>query len=142
MVTLDVNGQQHPVRSRLDSPLLWTLRRLGLRGTKYGCGIGICGTCTVHVDGEARYTCVTTVAEVVGKIITTIEGWAQHPSRVIPAWIAEQVSQCGYCQPGQIMMATALLARNRSPTDAEIDAAMSKVLCRCGTYQAHSPGDR
>ena len=136
MVTLDVNGQQHPVRSSLDSPLLWTLREdLGLRGTKYGCGTGICGTCTVHVDGEARHACVTTVAEVVGKRIATIEGLAQHPGRVISAWIAEQVSQCGYCQPGQIMMATALLARNPSPTDAEIDAAMSKVLCRCGTYQ-------
>ena len=136
MVTLDVNGQQYPVRSSLDSPLLWTLREdLRLRGTKYGCGTGICGTCTVHVDGEARHACVTTVAEVVGKRIATIEGLAQHPSRVISAWIAEQVSQCGYCQPGQIMMATALLARNPSPTDAEIDAAMSKVLCRCGTYQ-------
>jgi isoquinoline 1-oxidoreductase beta subunit len=136
MITLDVNGQKCSVRSILDSPLLWILREdLALKGTKYGCGIGVCGTCSVHVDGEARHACVTTLAEVAGKRIVTIEGLAQRPNRIIPTWVAEQVSQCGYCQPGQIMTATALLARNPLPTDAEIDAAMSKVLCRCGTYR-------
>lgn len=136
MVTLDVNGQKVPVRGPLDSPLLWVLREeLGLKGTKYGCGIGVCGSCTVHVDGEACHACVTTLAEVAGKKILTIEGIAQRPNHLISAWIAEQASQCGYCQPGQIMTAAALLARNPAPTDAEIDAAMSKVLCRCGAYQ-------
>lgn len=136
MVILDVNGQRHRVRSGLNTPLLWTLREdLALKGTKYGCGIGVCGTCTVHVDGEAHHACVTTLAEVVGKRIVTIEGLAQRPNRVISAWVAEQASQCGYCQPGQIMTATALLAQSPSPTDAEVDAAMSTVLCRCGTYQ-------
>ena len=136
MVTLDVNGQKYAVHSSLDSPLLWALREdLALRGTKYGCGIGVCGICTVHVDGQARHACVTTSADVVGKQIITIEGLAQHPNRIISAWIAEQASQCGYCQPGQIMTAAALLAQCPSPSDVEIDAAMSKVLCRCGTYQ-------
>jgi isoquinoline 1-oxidoreductase beta subunit len=136
VVTLNVNGRLHPVRSSLDMPLLWILREdLALKGTKYGCGIGVCGACTVQVDGEARHACVMTLGEVVGKRILTIEGVAQRPNHVISAWIAEQATQCGYCQPGQIMTATALLARNPSPTDAEIDAAMSKVLCRCGTYQ-------
>jgi isoquinoline 1-oxidoreductase beta subunit len=136
MVTLDVNGQRHPVRRSLETPLLWILREdLALRGTKYGCGIGVCGTCTVHVDGEACHACVTTLAEVAGKQIVTIEGLAQRPNRIISAWIAEQASQCGYCQPGQIMTAAALLPQSPSPTDAEIDAAMCKVLCRCGTYQ-------
>jgi isoquinoline 1-oxidoreductase beta subunit len=136
MVTLDVNGQRHSVPRSPDTPLLWVLREdLSLKGTKYGCGIGVCGICSIHVDGEARHACVTTVGEVVGKKVVTIEGLAQRPDRVFSAWIAEQASQCGYCQPGQIMTAAALLARSPSPTDDEINAAMSKVLCRCGTYQ-------
>jgi isoquinoline 1-oxidoreductase beta subunit len=136
MVTLDINGQQRSVRRSLDTPLLWALREdLALRGTKYGCGIGVCGICMVHVEGEARQACVLPLAEVVGKRIVTIEGLAASPNRAISAWVAEQASQCGYCLPGQIMAATALLARSLLPTDEQIDASMSKVLCRCGTYQ-------
>lgn len=136
MVTLDINGQQCSVRRSLDTPLLWVLREdLALKGTKYGCGTGACGICTVHVEDEPRHACVLPLAEVVGKRIVTIEGLAARPNRVISAWIAEQASQCGYCQPGQIMAASALLAQSSLPTDEEINAAMSKVLCRCGTYQ-------
>jgi len=136
MVTLDINGQQRSVRCGPDTPLLWALREeLALKGTKYGCGTGMCGVCTVLVDGEARHACVLPLAEVAGKRIVTIEGLAARPNRIISAWIAEQASQCGYCQPGQIMAASALLAQSPSPTEEEIDAAMSKVLCRCGTYQ-------
>lgn len=137
MISLIVNGKRHDLDLEPDTPLLWVLRdTLGLTGTKYGCGIAQCGACTVHLDGEAVRACVTPLSAVAGKRVTTIEGLspdASHP--VQRAWIAEQVPQCGYCQPGQIMQAAALLAKNPNPSDADIDAAMSGVLCRCGTYQ-------
>ncbi len=136
MISLDVNGRLRKVDVEADTPLLWVLRdHLRLTGTKYGCGIAQCGACLVHVDGNATFSCVTPVSSVAGRRITTIEGLsdkADHP--VQQAWIAEQVPQCGYCQSGQIMAAAALLHKNAQPTDAEIDAAMSPVLCRCGTY--------
>ena len=120
-----------------DMPLLWVLRdRLGLTGTKFGCGLGQCGACTVHVDGVATRACLTTASAAAGKTITTIEGLSPdstHPLQV--AWVAEQVPQCGYCQSGQIMSAAALLARTPRPTDAQIDTAMAGNICRCGTYQ-------
>jgi aerobic-type carbon monoxide dehydrogenase small subunit (CoxS/CutS family) len=135
--TLVVNGRSVTVDVTPDTPLLWVLRdALNLTGTKYGCGIGLCGACVVHVDGEAQPSCLWPVESVAGKRITTIEGLGAeglHP--VQAAWIQEQVPQCGYCQPGQIMAASALLARNPAPTDADIDAAMARNLCRCGTYQ-------
>jgi isoquinoline 1-oxidoreductase alpha subunit len=135
--TLDVNGKEQTIDVHPDTPLLWVLRDiLGLKGTKYSCGKGLCGSCTVHIDGEATRSCVMPVSEVAGRAITTIEGLSpagDHPLQ--RAWTAENVSQCGYCQPGQIMTAAALLAKNPQPTDAEIDAAMSGNLCRCGTYQ-------
>ena len=134
---LNVNGREHALDVDPETPLLWALRdHLGLTGTKYGCGQGLCGSCTVHVNGEATRSCVTTVAAAQGTRVTTIEGLARaggHP--VQAAWIAEQVSQCGYCQSGQIMAAAALLARTPRPTDPEIDRALSGNLCRCGTYQ-------
>ncbi len=134
---LNVNGREHALDVDPETPLLWALRdHLGLTGTKYGCGQGLCGSCTVHVNGEATRSCVTTVAASQGARVTTIEGLAGgggHP--VQAAWIAEQVPQCGYCQSGQIMAAAALLARTPRPTDAEIDRALSGNLCRCGTYQ-------
>ena len=136
MVTINVNGSQHTVEAEPDMPLLWVLRDLiGLTGTKYGCGIGQCGACTVHLDGEAIRSCPATIKDVEGKRVTTIEGLSEkgdHP--VQRAWVAEGVSQCGYCQPGQIMSAAALLAARPHPTDADIDNAMSGNLCRCGTY--------
>ena len=135
--TLVVNGRSHTVDVAPDTPLLWVLRdSLNLTGTKYGCGIGLCGACVVHVDGEAQPSCLWPIEKVAGRNITTIEGLGGaglHP--VQAAWIQEQVPQCGYCQPGQIMAASALLARNRAPTDADIDVAMARHLCRCGTYQ-------
>ena len=136
-ITLTVNGEEHTVDASPDTFLLWVLRdTLGLTGTKYSCGIGLCGTCTVHVDGEAIRSCVTPVSEVAGKEITTIEGLSPDGSHPVQqAWAAENVVQCGYCQPGQIMAAAALLAENPNPTDADIDVAMSGNLCRCGTYQ-------
>ncbi len=119
-----------------EMPLLWVLRDvLTLTGTKYGCGIGMCGTCTVHVDGAAARSCSLPISQVVGKRVTTIEGLSpdgNHPLQ--QAWLAEQVSQCGYCQPGQIMTAAALLQKNPHPTDDEVKAAMSAALCRCGSY--------
>ncbi len=137
MISLFVNGKRHDVELEPDTPLLWVLRdTLRLTGTKYGCGIAQCGACTVHLDGEAVRACVTPLSAVAGKSVTTIEGLspdASHP--VQRAWIAEQAPQCGYCQPGQIMQAAALLAKIPNPSDADIDAAMSGVLCRCGTYQ-------
>src|SRR5512147_1387853 len=135
--TLTVNGTAAAVAAAAEIPLLWVLREyLGLSGTKYGCGAGICGICTVHLDGEPRRSCVTPLSEAAGKAITTIEGLATDPaSPLLHAWIAAQVPQCGYCQPGMIMTAAALLAGNSSPSDADIDHAMSGVLCRCGTYQ-------
>jgi isoquinoline 1-oxidoreductase alpha subunit len=136
MAKLVVNRKQHTVDVNPDTPLLWALRdNLGLTGTKYACGMALCGACTVHVEGEAVRSCVTPVSAVEGKPITTIEGLsadATHP--VQRAWIAEDVAQCGYCQPGQIMSAAALLARTKTPTDADIDAAMAGNICRCGTY--------
>jgi isoquinoline 1-oxidoreductase alpha subunit len=134
---LTVNGHLYKVEAAPDTPLLWVLRdTLGLTGTKFSCGQGLCGACTVHVDGEPSRSCVTPIASVDGKNITTIEGLSPdgtHPLQV--AWIEEQVPQCGYCQPGQIMTAAALLAKIPQPTDDDIDAAMAGTLCRCGTYQ-------
>lgn len=134
--TLIINGKKHTLEASADTPLLWVLRdTLGLTGTKFGCGRGICGSCTVHLDGEAVRSCVTTLDEAKGKKITTIEGLAVEPEhRLLAAWIAEEVSQCGYCQPGQIMQAAALLAQNPYPSDADLDTVMPTVLCRCGTY--------
>lgn len=141
---LMVNGAQHEIDIPDDVPLLWVLREeLGLTGTRFGCGQALCGACTVHVDGKARRSCVTPVGAVVGHAITTIEGLGvgvglggdRELSRVQAAWIAEDVPQCGYCQSGQIMAATALLRIKPAPTDLEIDAVMSASLCRCGTYQ-------
>ncbi len=136
-ITLTVNGQEHTLDVSPDTPLLWVLRdSLGLTGTKYSCGSGLCGTCTVHVDGEATQSCTVPVSEVAGRIITTIEGLSPDGSHPVQrAWLVEKVVQCGYCQPGQIMAAAALLARNPKPTNADIDQAMSGHLCRCGTYQ-------
>lgn len=134
MISLDINGKTYPVREDPESTLLWVIREeLGLRGTKFGCGMGICGACTVHVDGRAERSCQLAVGEVVGKKITTVEGLPDdHP--VKRAWITEQVPQCGYCQPGQIMQAAALLTRKPKPSNREIVAAMDGNLCRCGTY--------
>jgi isoquinoline 1-oxidoreductase subunit alpha len=134
--TLNVNGRRQIVEAEAEMPLLWALRDLlGMTGTKYGCGIGLCGACTVHVDGSAVRSCQTPVSVAAGKQITTIEGLGEgRPHPVQQAWIAEQVPQCGYCQPGQIMSAAALLVENQSPTDAEIDEAMAGNLCRCATY--------
>jgi isoquinoline 1-oxidoreductase alpha subunit len=136
-ITLTVNGEEHALDVIPDMPLLWVLRdTLGLTGTKFSCGTGLCGACIVHVDGEAIRSCVTPVSEVAGKGITTIEGLSPDGSHPVQqAWAAENVVQCGYCQPGQIMAAAALLAKNPNPTDADIDTAMSGNLCRCGTYQ-------
>lgn len=136
-VTLRVNGQSHTVDIAPDVPLLWALRdTLNLVGTKYSCGIGICGTCTVLVNGVPIRSCTAPAVAMAGAEITTIEGLdadGKHP--VQRAWIEQDVAQCGYCQGGQILTAAALLARNPDPSDDDIDAAMSGVLCRCGTYQ-------
>lgn len=135
--TLDLNGQQQTVEVAEDTPLLWVLRdHLNLVGTKYGCGIAQCGACTVHLEGNAVRSCSLPVAAVAGKKITTIEGLAKDDklNPVQQAWCDEDVSQCGYCQAGQIMTATALLKENPSPTDADIDAAMAGNICRCGSY--------
>jgi aerobic-type carbon monoxide dehydrogenase small subunit (CoxS/CutS family) len=137
-VKMTVNGKSVSVTSETDTPLLWVLRdELGLTGTKYGCGMGLCGACTVHVDGEAARSCSTAVADVAGKKITTIEGLSPNGTHPLQkAWLAENVPQCGYCQPGQIMSAAALLkAKKGKLTDADIEDAMSGNLCRCGTYQ-------
>jgi aerobic-type carbon monoxide dehydrogenase small subunit (CoxS/CutS family) len=137
MIKLSVNGKTQSVDVAPDTPLLWVLRdHLGLTGTKFGCGIAQCGACTVHVDGEAVRSCVTPVSAVGTKRVTTIEGLSLEGSHPVQqAWIGEDVPQCGYCQSGQLMAAAALLAKNRKPTDADIDGAMSGILCRCGTYQ-------
>ena len=133
---LEINGHQQTVDSDPEMPLLWVLRDLlNLTGTKYGCGIGLCGACTVHIDGSATRSCQTRLATAAGKHVVTIEGLGKtglHP--VQEAWIAEQVPQCGYCQPGQIMSAAALLAQNARPTDSDIDDAMAGNVCRCATY--------
>ncbi len=137
MISLKVNGKRYDVEAPPDTPLLWVIREnLGLTGTKYGCGMSLCGACTVHVNGQAVRSCVTPVSSMVGKEIITIEGLSadgRHP--VQQAWIAEDVPQCGYCHSGQIMAAAALLAENPKPSDADIDEAMSGNICRCGTYQ-------
>ena len=136
---LTVNGKVHEVDAHPDMPLLWVLRDLlGLTGTKYGCGMAQCGACTVHLDGEALRACVLPVSEVGARSVTTIEGLGAGPGglhAVQRAWIEADVVQCGYCQPGQIMAAAALLRIVPKPTDADIDAALSASLCRCGTYQ-------
>lgn len=133
---INVNGKSHTVEAEADMPLLWVLRDLlGLTGTKYGCGIGSCGSCTVHLGGESTRSCQTTIADVGTKPVTTIEGLAKdrlHP--IQQAWIDVDVPQCGFCQAGQIMEAAALLKAHPKPTDAQIDEAMDGILCRCGTY--------
>jgi isoquinoline 1-oxidoreductase alpha subunit len=134
---LTVNGREHNVDVPGDMPLLWVLRDvIGLTGTKFGCGIAACGACTVHLDGEPVRSCIVPVRAVAGKEVTTIEAVGQTPSgrRIQEAWIALDVPQCGYCQSGQIMSASALLAGNPRPEDGDIDAAMSGNICRCGTY--------
>ena len=131
-----VNGQSYYTDAEADTPLLWVLREeLGLSGTKFGCGRGICGACSIHINGEAIRSCQIRVEDAVGKTITTIEGLGEkklHP--IQEAWLELQVPQCGYCQSGQIMQAAALLIENPNPTDAEINDAMAGNLCRCGTY--------
>jgi len=134
---LQINGQPFTVQAEAQMPLLWVLRDLlGLTGTKFSCGMGLCGSCTVLIDGEPTRSCVTLLDSIAGKTITTIEGLSPDGSHPLQkAWMEEHVTQCGYCQPGQILNAAALLQKNPHPSDADIDAAMSDVLCRCGTYQ-------
>jgi isoquinoline 1-oxidoreductase alpha subunit len=136
-IKLNVNGAARSVSASADTPLLWVLRDdLQLTGTKFGCGMGLCGACTVLVDGQATRSCSMAVSDAAGKKVTTIEGLSANGShRVQRAWIAENVAQCGYCQAGQIMSACALLAKNSNPSDEEIDTAMAGNVCRCGTYQ-------
>jgi isoquinoline 1-oxidoreductase subunit alpha len=137
MTTLNINGRDVTVDVPTDMPLLWVLRDVvGLTGTKFGCGMALCGACTVHLDGQPIRSCVTPVAAVTGKRITTIEAIDGTPSgkKVQQAWLDLEVVQCGYCQSGQIMSASALLAKNARPSDADIDGAMSGNICRCGTY--------
>jgi len=137
MLTLNINGESHALDVSEDMPLLWVLRDVvGLTGTKFGCGISMCGACTVHIDGEPIRSCVTPVVAVAGKRIVTIEALEHDPvgKSVQEAWRELDVVQCGYCQSGQIMSATALLRTNQKPSDADIDAAMAGNLCRCGTY--------
>jgi isoquinoline 1-oxidoreductase alpha subunit len=136
-IELQINGQPYSLEADAQMPLLWALRDLlGLTGTKYSCGAGLCGSCTVLVEGEPTRSCVTPLSAVAGKSVKTIEGLSEsgdHPLQ--KAWQAERVTQCGYCQPGQLMNAAALLEKNPNPSDEDIDAAMANVLCRCGTYQ-------
>jgi isoquinoline 1-oxidoreductase subunit alpha len=137
MATFQLNGRAARVRQPGDMPLLWVLRDvLGLQGTKFGCGKGLCGACTVHVDGLAARACLTPLAAVQGRRVTTIEGIVHTPQgrRVQDAWVECDVVQCGYCQPGQVMSACALLATKPAPNDEDIDAAMAGNICRCGTY--------
>lgn len=136
MAKLTINGHSYFVDAEPDTPLLWVIREeLRLTGTKYGCGAGLCGSCTVHVDGQAVRSCLTAVSEVEGAMITTIEGLHYADSHPVQkAWIENQVPQCGYCQSGQIMQAAAFIARNPDPTDDEIVDAMDGNLCRCATY--------
>ena len=134
---LKINDQEYSVDADESMPLLWVLRDLlGLTGTKFSCGMGLCGSCTVLVDDEPTRSCITPVAQVTGKAILTIEGLSEDASHPVQkAWLEERVTQCGYCQPGQILNAVALIKKNPNPSDADIDAAMGDVLCRCGTYQ-------
>ena len=137
MITLNINGKQQQLDVQDDMPILWALRDVvHLTGTKFGCGMSLCGACTVHLDGQAIRSCITPVSAAVGKKITTIEDMQnQKIGQVVQAaWSEIDVVQCGYCQSGQIMAATALLATNQKPTDADIDAAMTGNICRCGTY--------
>lgn len=137
MITLNINGKPRQIDLPTDTPLLWALRDyLGLTGTKFGCGMALCGACTVHLDGEPTRACVTPISAAVGKKIVTIEAIGQDATgqKVQDAWLTLSVPQCGYCQSGQIMAATALLKQNPKPSDADIDKAMSGNICRCGTY--------
>jgi isoquinoline 1-oxidoreductase alpha subunit len=137
MITLDINGKKLETDADPDTPLLWVLRdHLGFTGTKYGCGKALCGACTVHFNGQPTRSCVLPVSAAANAKITTIEGIGESAvgKAVQDAWVAESVAQCGYCQSGQVMSATALLMSNKSPTDADIDAAMSGNVCRCATY--------
>ena len=137
MVTLRINGKSHQIDVPSDMPVLWVLRDvLGMTGTKFGCGMALCGACTVQLDGQATRSCVTPVSAAAGKAIITVEaiGATAAGKKVQEAWIALDVPQCGYCQSGQIMSASALLAKNPRPTDADIDGAMAGNICRCGTY--------
>jgi aerobic-type carbon monoxide dehydrogenase small subunit (CoxS/CutS family) len=135
--TFTLNGKSQTVDVSPDMPLLWVLRdTLNMTGTKFGCGMALCGACTVHINGEAARSCQTAISKVAGKKITTIEGLSSDGSHPVQqAWIAEDVPQCGYCQSGQIMSAVALLAKKPNPTDSDIDDFMSGNICRCGTYQ-------
>lgn len=138
MLKLNVNMKESALDLAPDTPVLWAIRDgLGLSGTKFGCGVAQCGACTVHVDGQAIRSCITPVSAVSGRQITTIEAMSNDKvgKAVHAAWVAHDVAQCGYCQSGQIMSATALLKSNKKPSDADIDAAMSGNICRCGTYQ-------
>ena len=135
-ITLKINGKATPVQSEPDTPLLWLLRgELQMTGSKFGCGMALCGACTVHIDGQPTRSCVTPIAAVGAREVTTIEG-LQGPEAdaVHAAWLKLDVVQCGYCQSGQVMAAAALLKKNRQPSDADIDAALAGNLCRCGTY--------
>jgi len=136
-ITLVVNGRKHSIEADPQAPLLWILRdNLGLTGTKFGCGIGVCGACTVHLNGDAVRSCITRVGNISGAQVVTIEALSKDRSHPVQrAWIADDVPQCGYCQPGMIMSAAALLRGNPKPSDAEIDETMSRHICRCGTYQ-------
>ena len=136
-IELQINGQPHSLEADPQMPLLWALRDLlGLTGTKYSCGAGLCGSCTVLVNGEPTRSCITPLSAVAGKSITTIEGLSENGDHPLQkAWQAERVTQCGYCQPGQLMNAAALLEKNPHPSDADINEAMGDILCRCGTYQ-------
>jgi len=137
MIALNVNGRRVEVDAEADTPLLWVLRDyLDMTGTKFGCGMALCGACTVHIDGQPTRSCVTPASAVAGKGITTIEaiGATQAGKAVQDAWVAENVPQCGYCQSGQVMSAAALLASTQNPSDADIDRAMSGNICRCATY--------
>ncbi len=135
-ITINVNGTDHTIDVAPDTPLLWAIRdHIHLTGTKFGCGMSLCGACTVHVDGAPMRSCVTPVSAVAGKNVTTIEGVRSEAAQAVQAaWEEHAVPQCGYCQSGQIMSATALLEKNRAPTDADIDTAMSGNICRCATY--------
>ena len=138
MIKLSVNGRPREFDLADDVPLLWALRdEAHLMGTKFGCGMGLCGACTVHVDGVATRSCILPISSLVGKKVTTIEAASSTPAgrAVQAAWLSKEVVQCGYCQSGQIMSATALLMQNKNPSDAQIDEAMSGNVCRCGTYQ-------
>lgn len=138
MITLNINGQDRQVDADPATPILWALRdSLNMTGTKFGCGAALCGACTIHLNGQPTRSCVTPISTALGQKITTIEAMEADPvgKAVQEAWVARDVPQCGYCQSGQVMSATALLKANKTPSDADIDAAMSGNICRCGTYQ-------